>query len=135
MSPEERIAVVLGETEPLRVPRGGRLPLDCWHTMDLAGGEAEVERTLKALDARGIAACATWRPGASQERSLERALLVSRVQQRLGLRVSVNANACTYLVCDGSPGTAHVDADGEPFFDTSSAERRKLGCPFKLQSR
>ncbi|MFW6163736.1 MAG: hypothetical protein ACODAJ_13280 [Planctomycetota bacterium] len=135
MSQEDRLAVVLRETEPLEFPRGERLPLYCWHTMNLPGEEAEVERTLKALDARGIAACATWRPGGKKERSLERALRVSRVQQRLGLRVSVNANACTYLVCDGSPETAHVDADGEPFFDTSSAERRKLGCPFRLQGR
>ena len=135
MSPEERIALVLRVTKPLEFPRGDRLPLYCWHTMDIPGDEAQIETTLKALDARGIAACASWRPGANKDKSLADALRVSRVQQRLGLRVSINANACTYLVCDGSPETAHIDAKGQPFFDTSSAERRKLGCPFKLASR
>ena len=135
MSQEERIALVLRETKPLRFPRGKRLPLYVWAAMDVPGDDAEVERTLEALDARGIAACATWRPGANQPRSLERALRIGAAQQRLGLRVSVNANACTYTVCDGSPATAHVDAEGKPFFDTSSSARRKLGCPFKLGSR
>ena len=135
MTAEERIALVLRETKPLTFPRGTRLPLYVWAALDVPGDDAQIEKTLRALDARGIGACATWRPGASQERSLEQALRISAAQQRLGLRVNVNANACTYLVCDGSPATAHVDADGKLFFDTSSAERRKLGCPFRLEGR
>ena len=135
MSVEERLALVLGEAEPLKFPRGKRLPLYVWAVMDLPGDDATVEVALKALDARGIGACATWRPGARQQQTLDRALRVSAAQQRLGLRVNINANACTYTVCDGSPATAHVDAGGKRFFDTSSSERRKLGCPFKLQGR
>jgi len=135
MTPEERIALVLRETKPLRFPRGKRLPLYVWPAMDIPGDEAQVEATLKALAARGIGACASWRPGKNQDKSLERALRISSVQHRLGLRVNVNANACTYTVCDGSPATAHIDAEGKPFFDTSSAKYRKLGCPFKLAVR
>jgi len=135
MSQEERIDLVLRETKPLRFPRGKRLPLYCWHAMDIPGDDAAIERTLKALDARGIGACATWRPGKAQDKALERALRIGAAQKRLGLRVNVNANACTYTVCNGAPETAHVDADGKPFFDTSSSPRRKLGCPFKLASR
>lgn len=135
MTPEERLAIVLGETQPLKFPRGSRLPLYIWAATDLPGDEAQVEATLKALDERGIAACASWRPGKAQEQSLERALRMGAIQKRLGLRVNINANACTYTICDGSEPTAHLDADGKPFFDTSSAEARKLGCPFRLQHR
>ncbi|MFP4058028.1 MAG: hypothetical protein ACLF0G_14260 [Candidatus Brocadiia bacterium] len=135
MTQEERIALVLRETQPLEFPRGERLPLYVWAVMSVPGDAQAIERTLEALDARGIAACATWRPGEGREASLERALAVGAAQQRLGLRVNVNANACTYTVCDGSPETAHVDAEGRRFFDTSSARRRKLGCPFRLESR
>jgi hypothetical protein len=135
MTPEERIALVLRETQPLQCPRGPRLPLYVWAAIDPPGEGAALDRTLEALDARGIAACASWRPGPHQAQSLGRALAISAAQQRLGLAVSVNANACTYTVCDGSEATAHLDADGEPFFDTSSAPYRKLGCPFRLQGR
>ena len=135
MTPEEKIQVILDNTRPLRHPRGGRLPLYVWGAMDPPGDEAEVEAALKALDERGIAACSTWRPGKGQGASLGRALLVASVQKRLGLRVNVNATPCTYPVCDGSPETAHLDADGKPFFDTSTSPRNKLGCPFKLKGR
>ena len=133
MTPEERIALVLAETKPLKFPRGERLPLYVWAAMDLPGDDAAIEQQLKALDERGIAACASWRPGKGQEESLERALRMGAIQKRLGLRVNVNANACTYSICDGSEATAHIDADGKPFFDKSSGG--KLGCPFKLASR
>jgi len=133
MTQEEKIALVLRETQPLKFPRGDRLPLYVWPAMDIPGDEAAVEATLKALDERGIGACASWQPGKDQDKALERALRMGAIQNRLGLRVNVNANACTYAVCDGSPATAHIDAEGKPFFDTSSGG--KLGCPFKLQGR
>lgn len=133
MTQEDRIETVLRETKPLKFPRGGRLPLFVWAAMDIPGDGAAIERTLKALDERGIGACASWHPGKNQQQSLEHALRMGAIQKRLGLRVSVNANACTYTVCDGSEATAHVDANGKPFFDTSSGG--KLGCPFKLRHR
>lgn len=134
MTAEERIRLVLKETKPLAHPLGKRLPLYVWAVLDVPGDEAEIERTLKALAARGIAACSTWRPGRGAQQSLQRALLIGAVQKRLGLRVNVNANACTYSVFDGSPKTAHVDAEGNAFFDTSSA-KKKLGCPFSVKHR
>ena len=133
MTPEERVALVLRETQPLKFPRGGRLPLYVWPAMYLPGDEAQVEATLQALDARGIGACASWHPGKNQQQSLDRALRMSALQKRLVLRVGINANACTYSICDGSEATAHLDAEGKLFFDTSSGG--KLGCPFKLQHR
>ena len=134
MTPEERIALVLREAQPLAHPLGTRLPLYVWAVLDVPGDDAQIERTLKALTARGIAACATWRPGKGSAASLERALRIGAAQRKLGLRVNINANACTYSVFDGSPETAHVDAEGKPFFDTSSA-KKKLGCPFSVKHR
>jgi len=135
MSQEERLDLVLRETKPLKFPRGKRLPLYVWAALNVPGDDAAIEARLKALDARGIGACATWRPGRNQQKSLDQALRVSAAQKRLGLRVNVNANACTYTVCNGDPKTAHIDAKGNRFFDTSAAKYRKLGCPFKLKSR
>jgi len=134
MTPEERIQTVLTQTQPLTRPLEGRLPLYVWAVMDVPGDEKQIEATLKDLYARGIAACATWRPGKHKEATLSRALKIGTVQKRLGLRVNINANACTYTVFDGSPETAHVDADGNRFFDTLTS-RRKLGCPFAVRGR
>jgi len=135
MTPDERIETILEHTKPLRHPRGGRLPLYVWGAMDPPGNEAQLEAMLKALDERGIAACSTWRSAEGARTSLERALLVASVQKRLGLRVNVNATPCTYAVCDGSPETAHLDAQGKPFFDTTTSPHVKLGCPFRLRVR
>ena len=135
MTATERIELVLRETKPLEHPLGRRLPMYVWGVMDVPGEAPEVERTLKELHRRGIGACATWRPGARQAESLASALRVGAIQKRLGLRVNINAIACTYTVFDGSAETAHVDAQGQAFFDTSSAKHRKLGCPFRVRHR
>ncbi|NLG34911.1 MAG: hypothetical protein GX548_06115 [Lentisphaerae bacterium] len=131
---------VLAATRPLRVPRGDRLPLYLCPVQTVPGDEAEIERQLKALDERGIAACATWAPGGGREKALETALRISQIQKKLGLSVGINAVSCTYTVCNGAPETAHVGADGQPFFDLSTVSwhggpPRKLGCPFALQTR
>jgi hypothetical protein len=135
MTADERIQLVLDKTKPLEHPVGERLPLYVWAVLDVPGDDAQVGKTLTALAARGIGACATWRPGKDRADALERALRIGAAQKKLGLRVNINANACTYTVFDGSPETAHVDAQGNRFFDTSSSQRRKLGCPFAIESR
>ena len=131
---ETPLETVLARTQPLTRPLGKRLGLYVWAAMDVPGTDEQIARTLQALHARGIAACATWRPGKHLKASLAGALRMAAVQKRLGLRVNINANACTYSVFDGSPATAHVDAGGKPFFDTSSGGA-KLGCPFTLRPR
>ena len=55
----------------------------------------------------------SWNPNKRDE-SLAQALAVGRVQKKLGLRVNVNANACLYSFCDGTPETSHLDEDGNP---------------------
>jgi len=78
----------------------------------------------------------TWHPGESRRgRSLAQAIRVARVQTRLGLRVNVNANACTYAFFNGDKRTAHINDEGKPFWDDSFGKNHKMGCPFALDFR
>ncbi len=116
--------VVLESTKPLRSPRGGRLALYVLPiTGSLAGLEdARAETVLRELDDRGIGYTVDWSPG-HHETSLAEGLRVGAMQQRLGLDVSVNANACLYSFFDGSDRTLHVDDSGQRFAETSFAIR------------
>jgi len=126
--------IVLDVAQPLRFPRQDRLPLFAQPTSDPGLlDEAAARQLVAALDARGIAVICSWWPERREE-SLARALPIARAQQQLGLSVNVNATACLYSFFDGSPGTAHVDAQGRPFFD-ESLWRPEMGCPFTLDAR
>jgi len=135
MTLEEKIAAVLEATEPLPYERGDRLPI---RAMGLEGSpaedEGEAERVLRELDARGLAMSARWSPG-NVEQSLAEALRLGRLQKELGLAIGINANACMHRFFNGDEGTAHIAADGTPFFDSSFGEQHKMGCPFALGSR
>ena len=134
-SVSEHIKLVLENTEPLKWPRGNRLPLYLWPIMDVyTGDEAETESLIRQLDARGIAAISTWNP-ARQEETLANGLHVGRLQKRLGLPVNINANPCTYAFFNGDPSTGHIGDNGKPFFDDSFAKGRQMGCPFALDFR
>ncbi|MCC7495454.1 MAG: hypothetical protein IT204_24100 [Fimbriimonadaceae bacterium] len=137
VSPHQLVDQVIAATAPLAHPRGERLPLYLWSLIGLGTTDpAELRGLLTQLDARGLAACASWNPApAARERSLANALALSRVQQELGLDVNISAIACMYSLCDGSAATGHVDAAGQPFFDTSQGGQHKLGCPFTLEPR
>jgi len=124
----------LEATEPLRFPRQGRLPLFTNPTSDsgmLSDGQAS--QLVSELDARGMAAICSWQPG-SRDESLARALPVARAQRDQGLSVNVNATSCTYSFFDGDERTAHIDAEGKPFFD-ESLWRPEMGCPFAIDHR
>ena len=133
MTDAELIREIIRTTEPLSQPRGDRLPLYLWPAHDLGtDDEAEIEELLRQLEARGIAAIARWRPGDAQ--ALAAALRLGTIQKRLGLPISANATSCTYSFFNGDERTAHVDADGQPFFDPSFGSQ-KMGCPFALDFR
>jgi len=130
----DRAQLVLDVTRPLSNDRGDRLPLYLWPAMDpgdLAPGDAE--RLLTEMDSRGIGVICSWQPG-KREKSLASALTVARTQKKLGLPVNINATACLYPFFDGSDSTAHIDADGKPFFDDSFGNH-PMGCPFTLDTR
>lgn len=126
---------ILKETQPLPKPRGKRLPLYVW-TADYpqTGDDAELERIIKELDARGISLLTRWH-SSDFEKSCAFALRVGKIQAKLGIPVAVEAENDTINgFSDGSPGVAHVDADGKPFFDDSFMVW-KAGCPFKMATR
>jgi len=135
MTLRERIDAVLAATQPLKFPRGDRLPI---RAMGLEGlpsdDDAENERLLRELDARGIALSARWNPGDLQN-SLAQAMRLGRLQQKLGLEIGIDANACMHSFFNGDERTAHIDGAGAPFFDTSFGERHKMGCPFAMEFR
>ena len=83
LTPAERIAIVLRETQPLRYPLENRLQLYLWPVEDLPGDDVEVERTLRALTDRGIAAYSSWRADQEPAKSLESSLRIAALQKRL----------------------------------------------------
>ncbi|MBM3472395.1 MAG: hypothetical protein FJX75_03875, partial [Armatimonadetes bacterium] len=135
MTLRDRIDAVLAATEPLQFPRGERLPI---RAMGLEGlpseDDAENERLLRELDARGIALSARWNPG-DVEHSLAEAMRLGRLQQKLGLEIGIDANACMHSFFNGDERTAHIDDADQPFFDTSFGEQHRMGCPFALEFR
>ncbi|MBM3497523.1 MAG: hypothetical protein FJX74_02525 [Armatimonadetes bacterium] len=135
MTLAQRIEAVIAATEPLPFPRGDRLPI---RAMGLEGvpseDDAENQRLLRELDARGLALSARWDP-ADVEGSLAQALRLGRLQKQLGLDIGVDANACMHRFFNGDESTAHVNEAGEPFFDSSFGEQYKMGCPFALRDR
>ena len=131
---DEQAQTVLEVAQPLRFSREGRLPLFTNPTSDPGALDGETaERLVAQLDERGIAVICSWWPN-KREESLAQALPIARAQKRLGLSVNVNATSCMYSFFDGDERTAHIDVDGQPFFD-ESLWRKEMGCPFTLDFR
>jgi hypothetical protein len=130
----EQTQTALEVTKPLGFPRQGRLPLFTNPASDPGLlDDATALELVSQLDTRGMAAVCSWNPG-DREGSMARALPVARAQQQLGLSVNVNATSCMYSFFDGDAGTAHVDAQGRPFFD-ESLWRKEMGCAYTLDAR
>jgi hypothetical protein len=130
------IELVLKEAAPLQHERGERLPLYLWpaRTPDNID-EKDAERLIRALNKRGIGLISGWHIDARRlNDSLANALTVARVQNRLGLRVNVNATSCLYSFFNGDPRTAHIDDHGKTFWDDSFG-KKNMGCPFTLNFR
>ncbi len=128
------IRVILENTQPLATVRGDRMPLFLWPAHDAMVTDDDLqEQIVCELAARGVAAIASWNWNRREE-SLQQSLRLARVQQKLGLMACVNANACMYGFFDGSEETAHLDEQGQTFFDTSIPGGR-IGCPFRIEHR
>ncbi len=130
----ENIQAVIDNTKPLEFDRGSRLPLYLWAAMNCRIlTDAEARQLVRLLDKRGIGLICTWRPN-SIHKSLAEALPIARAQKKLGLRININANHCLYSFFNGDPATAHIDQQGKLFWDDSFG-KKKMGCPFTLDSR
>ena len=130
----EQAQIALESTRPLEFPRQGRLPLFTNPTSDPGQlDDATALQLVSELDERGIAVVCSWWHDRREE-SLARGLPIARAQKELELSVNVNATSCTYAFFDGSEGTAHVDEEGQPFFD-ESLWRKEMGCPYAIDHR
>ena len=128
------IRLVLDVAQPLKYPRGNRLPLYLWPAMNPGVvDEAQAEQLVKELDARGVGLVCDWSPG-DRETSLAAALPIAKAQNKLGQRVNVNATACLSSFFNGEERTAHIDDADKPFWDASFG-KQDMGCPFALDSR
>ena len=131
----DSIQTVLEHTQVLDVTNHTpKWPLFVW---PIHGALEEVNHamTLEALTQlkqRGIAYSVRWNPH-DREKSIQEALRIGKMQKALGMVVSVDATQCLYALFDGSVKTAHLDQNGNPFWDTSFSP--KLGCPFALEHR
>ena len=122
------VELVLNNTQPLKYPRGNRLPLYLWALHGLGTeDDAEAERLLKALDSRGLPVITSWNPQ-RHEQTLKEGLKLGRLQKKLGLPITVSAIPCLNFFCNGEENTAHIGDDGKPFFDYSFEEKRKMEC-------
>jgi hypothetical protein len=134
MDRSDIIQLILDKTEPLEYERGDRLPLYLWAMWGTGTDDPEEsKRILKELEKRGLAVFALWNYS-NKEESLKEALALGRMQQDMGLPVNINANALLYSFYDGTDDTAHLDEQGEAFFDPSFG-KKYMGCPFRLEHR
>jgi hypothetical protein len=128
------IQIVLDSTKPLNFDRGNRLPLYLWQAMDPGPlGNESAEELVSMLNKRGIGLISSWDPG-DRQKSLAQSLTIAKAQKKLGLRVNINATGCLYSFFNGDERTAHVNEDGEPFWDESFG-KGNMGCPFTLDFR
>lgn len=135
LAPAELAADVIRATRPLAFPRGDRLPIILWPLQGLEAGRDEaLTDCLRQLDARGLSPVTSWKQG-TREASRAAALRMAALQRALGLRVVVNASDVMQPFFNGDESTAHVDAEGHPFFNAPLVPKIRSGCPFALDDR
>jgi hypothetical protein len=131
----EKVKVVLENTKHLEYSRGNRLPLYLWSAKDLGDFDDETAEILvDELNKRGIGIVCSWNKN-EKEKSISRGLAIAKAQNKLGLKVNIDATSLLYSFYVDDEKFAHVDEDGNPFFDDSFGRSNKMGCPFTLDSR
>jgi len=108
MTAGEQIAVGLRETKPLKHALGRQSQLYVWPAGNLQGDNAEIDRDLRSLTDRGIAAYSLWTPGTGQQSSLVRSLRLGAMQKRMGPRANVSATDCAKTWVPVQPSREHT---------------------------
>jgi hypothetical protein len=128
------IQVVLDNTTPLEYDRGTRLPLYLWPATgnwELSPNAAE--QLVNELDRRGVGLVSSWNYKDSSN-LISQCLTIAHAQQKLGRRINIEATDLMYSFFNGDERTAHIDENGNPFFDNSFGNH-KMGCPFAIDFR
>ena len=128
------LRVVLEKTKPVSKPLDGRLPM---FVLPISGALSplplgQAEQILNNLAKRGIGYSVNWSNN-DFDASLKEGLRIGRLQQQIGMMVSVHATSCLYSFFDGTAKTQHLDDSGRPFAETSFGGT--MGCPFTLEHR
>ena len=105
-----------------------------WRLGNIQGTDEELATFARELDRRGLATVTNWNY-AGRDKNLPYALRYARILQQEKLPVVANSTSVMHRFFNGDESTAHVDADGKPFFDLSQSRNVKIGCPFAAQSR
>ncbi|MBN1291552.1 MAG: hypothetical protein JXB48_06900 [Candidatus Latescibacteria bacterium] len=131
----KRVQTALENTKQLRYDRGNRLPLYLWPAMNPGKlDDTTAEYLVKELDVRGVGLVCSWVPGENREELLNQVLTVARAQKKFGLRININATSLLYSFFNGDEQTAHIDKNGNPFWEESFGSG-KMGCPFAIDYR
>lgn len=131
----EKIAIVLENTTRLKHDRGSRLPLYFWPLVDPGHlSQTNAEELVAELDSRGIALFAKWTKE-NRDEALKQALIIGRAQKNLGLDININAIDLLYSFYNGDERTAHIDENGNPFWDEGFGSKKDMGCPFAIDHR
>lgn len=131
----DKIQVVLDNTKPLEYDRGNRLPLYLWPAID--PGELDdksADILVKELDKRGIGIVCSWNLK-DRDKSISQGITIAKAQKKLGQRINIDATSLLYSFFNGDERTAHVDDNGNTFFDDSFGSKHKMGCPFAIDFR
>lgn len=130
------LQTVLANSRPLRIARGGRLPLYVLPISNSLRGLSDdlTKNALSQLAARGIGYTVAWNPN-DRDQTLAEGLRIAKIARGVGLPVAVDATACIDGFFNGDPATLHLDRQGRPFADFSFDPNRKMGCPFALEKR
>jgi len=136
MAQENVCDILIKNTVPVTTPVEGRLPVFVWARIPANLSEQQLMDYLTELEKRKIVLLTGWKiPKNDIEKGIEEALKIDRIRKKLGLDVFVDATSIVYQFFDGSEQTAHIDDNGQPFFDTSFSKGVKIGCPFRIESR
>jgi len=131
----DKIQVVLDNTNPLKYEPGNRLPLYLWPAMDPGKLSNEASEILvRELGKRGIGIVCSW-DITERDKYLSQGITIAKAQKKLGQRINIDATSLLYGFFNGDEKTAHIDKNGNTFFDESFGSNRKMGCPFAIDFR
>ena len=89
---------------------------------------------LRNLTKERVGLVCSWAPGEKRDETLSEGLIVARAQKKLGLRININATSLLYSFFNGDKQTAHIDDNGNPFWEESFGSGN-MGCPFAIDYR
>ena len=125
---------ILDYTQPLKYSRGNRLPLYIWPATNIGNtNDTVAEAIVKKFNERGIGVVCSWSKSKKEEQ-IQKDFAIAKAQKKLGLKVNISITSLLSSFYTGEKKQAHIDKNGNPFFDNSFGGVKTMGCPFTLDS-